>query len=436
MRVSVVGLWHLGTVTAACLAASGHDVTGLDFDAGRVSGLTAGRPPLFEPGLEEAVSNGVAGGRLRFTTDPAALKDARVVWIAFDTPIDEDDRGDVETVIERTSRVFPHLANGAVVLVSSQVPVGTTRRIEHAFAEVAEGRRVGFAYSPENLQLGAALARFMHPDGIVVGVRSAGDRETLDELLGPLGSTVEWTTVESAEMIKHARNAFLATSIAFINEIARLCELVGADGGEVERGLKMDPRIGPKAYLSPGRAFAGGTLARDLVFLSELGARVGVPTKLISSVKTSNDAHRDWARDRIRHAFGSLAGKRVAIWGLTYKPGTNTLRRSDAVALCRWLHEHGADVRAHDPSIHDLPPELAGQGLLAASALDAAHAASVLVVETPWPEYRKIAAGDLVARMERPLVLDANRFLLDTLGRDIRVEYVSVGTAADRVPTP
>ena len=433
MNICVLGLWHLGTVTAACLASGGHNVIGLDFEPAVAASLAAGKPPLFEPGLEELVKAGLASGHLRFTTDVAvAAGEADIVWVAYDTPVDNEDRANVDYVIGRAARLFSHLRDDAFVLLSSQVPVGTTRRLEQMFASESRGRTVGFAYSPENLRLGKAIDVFRQPDRVVVGVRSQADREKAAEVLRPFTERIEWMSVESAEMTKHALNAFLATSVTFINEIAVLCEQVGADATEVERGLKSEARIGPKAYLSPGAAFAGGTLARDIVFLSQLGEAHGVATPLLSSVKSSNDAHRQWARRRLSELLGSVAGKTVAIWGLTYKPGTDTLRRSSAVELCQWLHAQGAAVRAHDPAVRQLPPDLCVCMRLADSALSAAVGASALVVATPWPEYRQVAAGEVAARMTRPLVLDANRFLGETLGKDKGIEYLSVGKASAR----
>jgi UDPglucose 6-dehydrogenase len=431
VNVCVVGLWHLGTVTAACLAASGdHHVTGLDFDPSVIAYLSTGTPPLFEPGLEALVQSALASGHLAFTTDVAtAIQNADVVWIAYDTPVDDDDRMDVEFVVERTARLFSHLADNQLVLISSQVPVGTTHRIERMFASEAPSRTVTFGYSPENLRLGKAIDAFTHPDRIVIGVRTEADRVKASRLLRPFSDHIEWMSVESAEMTKHALNAFLASSITFINEIAALCERVGADATEVESGLKSEARIGPKAYLSAGGAFAGGTLARDVVFLSHLGEIHGVPTHMLSSIKASNDAHRHWAERRLSEVLGDVAESTVAVWGLTYKPGTDTLRRSSAVELCEWLRTRGAAVRAHDPAVRNLPRELSAYVQLADSALDAADGASALVVATPWPEYRDLAAVDVVARMARPLVLDASRFLDATLGASADIEYLSVGKA-------
>jgi UDPglucose 6-dehydrogenase len=430
MKVVVFGLWHLGTVTAAGLAAAGHDVTGLDVDAVLVERLAGGAAPLFEPGLDDLVRAGLAGGRLDFTTDASVVSAADLVWLTSDTPVDDEDRADVEWVVQRAAVLFPHLRDGALVLVSSQVPVGTTRRLEQMFQSVAGGRRVGFACSPENLRLGTAIEAFTHPDRVVVGIRAAEDRATIETLLRPFTDRIEWMSVESAEMTKHAVNAFLAMSVTFINEIAVLCEQVGADASDVARGLKSEARIGPKAYLSPGAAFAGGTLARDIMFLSELGVEHDVATHVLAAVKASNDAHRQWAQRRLVDVLGGVGGRTVAVWGLTYKPGTDTLRRSSAVELCEWLHRSGARVRAHDPVIRQVPADLAASIHLSADPLGAAERADALVVSTPWPQYRDVAAGDVARRMSGTLVLDPARFLAASFEREPGLRYLSVGRPA------
>lgn len=424
MKVCVAGLWHLGTVTAACLASGGHDVVGWDANAETIDRLARNELPVSEPGLAELVTRGAAEGRLRFTADPAdALRDAEIVWIAYDTPVDDDDNADVAFVLRSVESLLPHVAGGALILISSQVPVGSTRALERR----AAGRNITFGYSPENLRLGKAIEAFTKPDRVVAGVRSESDRARISALLAPFTDRIEWMTIESAEMTKHALNAFLATSVAFINEIATICEQVGADAKEVERGLKSEPRIGPKAYLGPGGAFAGGTLARDVVFLSALGSEHGVPTNLISGVKASNDAHRGWAARRLRDLLGELAGVRVAVWGLTYKPGTDTLRRSSAIELCRWLAGQGARVAAHDPAVKSI--DVAGVELCE-EPLDAVRGAFALVVMTEWPDYRNID-GEAIANAlaGRKIILDANRFLGSQLADHPRVVYATVGKA-------
>ncbi len=429
MKVCVLGLWHLGTVTAACLAAGGHDVTGLDFDTMTVEKLQVGQPPLFEPGLEDLVKRGLAEQRLRFTTMVSeAVADAEVVWVAYDTPVDEQDRADVDYVVERITRVFPQLKDGAIVLISSQVPVGSTRGLERAYAETKTGRQVTFGYSPENLRLGKAISVFTQPDRVVVGVRSVADRARVSALLQPFTDHIEWMSVESAEMTKHALNAFLATSVTFINEIAAVCEQVGADAKEVERGLKSESRIGPKAYLGPGSAFAGGTLARDIAFLMQVGDEHNVPLHLIPGVRASNDEHKLWPRRRLQALLGDLNGQSIAVWGLTYKPGTDTLRRSSAVELCQWLAQQGAHVQAHDPAVKALPDELTAVIDLRATALAALEGAAALVIATEWPEYQAVAGDAIMTAMRpSPIVIDANRLLSKTLGGRSDVRYAAVG---------
>ena len=430
MKVCVLGLWHLGTVTAACLASAGHQVIGLDFDAETVARLQQGQPPLFEPGLEDLVKRGLAEGRLRFTTDMAdALRGAQVLWVACDTPVDDEDRADVEFVVEYVSRLFPCLEAGTLVLISSQLPVGTTRRLEHLYAAACSDKSVSFGYSPENLRLGRAISVFTQPDRVVVGVRSPADRERVAALLHPITDRIEWMSVESAEMTKHALNAFLATSVTFINELATLCEQVGADAKEVERGLKSETRIGPKAYLGPGAAFAGGTLARDVAFLSQLGAERQLPMHLMGAVRASNDAHKLWPRHKLHESVGDLEGQTIAVWGLTYKPGTDTLRRSSAVELCWWLAEQGARVQAHDPAAKSLPPDWAGKIELCPTPLSALDGAVALVVATEWPEYQAVSLEAVVSsRSGQFVVIDANRFLGKIFGGDPRIRYIAVGS--------
>ncbi len=431
MKICVPGLWHLGTVTAACLASFGHEVVGLDFDQGIVSNLSKGQPPLFEPGLEDLVKKGLQAGLLRFSTDPDdAMRGAQVLWVAYDTPVDDEDNADVEYVVERVSRLFPYLKSGQEVLISSQLPVGTTGRLQAMFSESHPGLAVSFSYSPENLRLGKAISVFTQPDRVVIGARTQRSREVLGGMLAPVTDHIEWMSVESAEMTKHALNAFLATSVTFINEIASICEQVGADAREVERGLKTESRIGPRAYLGPGAAFAGGTLARDIAFLTKLGRQHDLPIVLVPAVRASNDAHKTWPQRRLVQLLGALKDKTVAIWGLTYKPGTDTLRRSSAVELCSWLLGQGAQVHAHDPAVKVLPEQLGGVKLCA-SPIEAARSAEALVVATEWPEYRAVAMAEVASALRTPVILDANGFLAASLKDVSAVRYFTVGKAVN-----
>ncbi len=424
LRIAVAGLWHLGSVTAACCARH-FEVAGLDLDESVIEGLNQGRAPILEPGLNELVGAGLASKRLRFTTDPkSACAGADVLWVCYDTPVNDDDESDVGFVLERLRRALAHLPPGALVLISSQLPVGTCRALE------AEFPQFHFACSPENLRLGRALDAFGKAERVIVGIRSDAKRALLEQLFKPFTPQVLFMRTESAEMVKHALNSFLAVSITFINEIARLCEHVGADAKEVSVGLKSDIRIGPKAYLGPGGPFAGGTLARDVVTLSKLGAGKNETLSLIPAIKESNDRHRGWAVRKLRSRLGDLRGRTIAVLGLVYTPNTDTLRRSAAVELCRQLLTDGARVQAFDPAIKSLPGDLAAVSL-ASDLRGAISRANAVVVCTEWPEFRQAPWRDLMAITHQPaVVVDPNRFLDKELGSLSGVEHISVGRPA------
>jgi len=425
LKIAVIGLWHLGTVTAGCLASVGHTVIGIEEDPALAAKLNQAELPVAEPGLAELFQPALANGSLTFTTDWSAAQSAGVVWIAYDTPVDEQDRADTGYVHARALRALQHMQDGAVLLISSQMPVGSIATLERDFAAAHPGKKIHFACSPENLRLGKAINVFLKPDRVVVGVRDKQTRETLEPVWAPFQPKIEWMSIESAEVTKHAINSFLATSIAFINEIASICERNGADALEVERGLKSDARIGYASYLHAGGAFSGGTLARDLAFLQAASARDGVALPLIDGVVASNDAHKQWLPRQIRQVFGeNAAGRTAAMLGLTYKAGTNTLRRSAAVESARWLHSAGIRVQAFDPQINELPADLDPVIQLTDSMEAAMANADALVVMTPWPEFLQIPADRVP-----PVVFDAARFLEAPLSKRTGLRYFSIGRA-------
>jgi UDPglucose 6-dehydrogenase len=430
--IGVLGMWHLGCVTAACLAQAGHDVVVLDPDHEVTAGLREARAPVAEPGLDALLAEQLAAGRLVVADGPESLAGVQQVWVTFDTPVDEEDRADVEWVLETTLGLLDGVGKGALVAVCSQLPVGSVARLELASRERYPEHGLRFACIPENLRLGRALDAFRKPARFVVGTREDADRSELAATLEPLASNILGMRVESAEMTKHALNAFLGTSVAFINEVADLCELVGADAAEVSAGLKSDERIGPQAYLGPGDSFAGGTLARDLTYLEELEVDHALPSHVFHGVIAANAAHKQWAARRLLRLLGStgsepLRGRTIAIWGLTYKPGTDTLRRSSAVELCRWLASNGARVQAHDPAVVTLPDDTPRAIVLLGDPLGAAKAADALVLCTPWPEYRAAAGTGVAAAMRNALVLDAGGFLAESLASLPGLTYLRVG---------
>lgn len=423
MRICVLGLWHLGSVTAACCARH-FNVVGLDFDSANVRRLNAGQAPLLEPGLNELISAGIAAKKLSFTTEPEiACANADILWLTYDTPVNENDESDVDAVLAGLRRALPDLPSGALILISAQLPVGTCALLEKEYPQFH------FACSPENLRLGKAIEAFEKAERAIVGIRNDARKAWLEQLFKPFAAQTIFMRTESAEMVKHALNSFLALSITFINEVARLCEHTGADAKEVSVGLKSEPRIGPKAYLGPGGPFAGGTLARDVVTLGKLADQFGEKISVIPAIKQSNDLHRGWALHRLQSRFGNnLRGKRVAVLGLVYTTNTDTLRRSAAVELCQQLIDAGATVVAHDPVVKSLPEELRAVTLAPdlAAAVSGADAAAVC---TEWPQFRRADWVKLVPQMRQAVFVDANRFLEKELKLVTGVEHLSVGRA-------
>jgi UDPglucose 6-dehydrogenase len=429
MKLAVVGLWHLGSVTAACTATAGIPTVGIDDDERRIEALAQGIPPIFEPGLSELLRSAMDEGHLTFTSDIARIAEADVVWACHDTPVDENDQADVAAVIRSIEKTFGYLKTGAVVLVSAQLPAGSVGMLQRQYDRQSAGRAASFACSPENLRLGRAIEIFRNPGRIVVGVNDTHSRRVLEPILGKFCDQLIWVSVESAEMTKHAINAFLAVSVTFTNEIAALCERIGAAANEVEAGLRSDPRIGPHAYVRAGPAFAGGTLARDVGFLHDLARRHGLAVPIIDAIRVSNRAHSEWAISHLRRTLEPLAGRSIGVLGLAYKPGTNSIRRSTSLELIRALAKEGASIRAYDPQVRELPDDLAGVITLASDARSAARGADALVVATEWPEFATLRADDIADEMRGRLVLDPGCFLPPSFAANPRLSLICVGRA-------
>ncbi len=426
MKICVFGLWHLGCVTAACIAEH-FPTIGLDPNPAIIADLENNKAPLFEPGLSELLRTVKSQGKLHFTRDAQhAVQSSDVIWITFDTPVNDDDEAEFGFVEGHICSLFPYLHDGCIVLISSQMPVGFTARIEAAYQRKYPEKDVQFAYSPENLRLGKAIEVFRNPGRIVIGVRN-GHRERLERLLNPLCPDLVWMSPESAEMTKHALNAFLANSITFINEVASICEKVGADAQQVEQGLKTDERIGSRAYLRAGGSFSGGTLARDVSFLAATAEHSSVSVPLLRSIRESNRIHGNWPLQKLQSLLGTLEGKTISVLGLTYKPNTDTLRRSAAIELCHRLLDSKAIIRAFDPIVKSLPDDLRKRIQICGSAIEAVEGSDAAVIATEWEAFRGLSAQNLIATMRTPLVLDANRFLEKSLGAAPPLQYVAVG---------
>jgi UDPglucose 6-dehydrogenase len=425
MNIVVYGLYHLGCVTAACLATNNH-IVGLASDPQEVAPLLAGKMPIYEPGLEDLAKTGLKSGKLQFTSDPRCIETCDLVWVCFDTPVDEEDVADTEYVLNHVRSIFPMLREGVVVLVSSQLPVGSIATLESDFRAFRSDINVRFACSPENLRLGNAIDVFLNSERIVIGIRDTYTQTKLQPLLEPLCKNLIWISIESAEMTKHALNAFLALSVTYANELARLCEVTGAQMSEVENALRAEPRVGRRAYIRPGSAFGGGTLARDVQFLSQLSNRVGENIPVLSHIIESNRIHKSWPIQRLKALLGSLHDKAIGLLGLSYKPGTDSIRRSVAIEIGQALLAENAIVNAFDPQVFQLPETAASINIME-SASDVFIGADAVIVTTEWLDFKDLPVGELVRRMRKPIILDQNGFLEAKCRNTPELTYLKVG---------
>ncbi len=427
-KVAVIGLWHLGSVVAAGLASLGNAVRATDPDQELLAGLERGVPPVFEPGLAAAIARERESGRLKFVSSitEAVGQAAEAVFLTFDTPVDEDDQSDLRPIQDALDDVIRAAQPGVLIVVMSQVPVGTLAQLAARVERVTPQLGARMVYQPENLRLGRALETFLKPDFLLVGAASPADAGQLFEIYAGVEArrlTMSW---ESAELSKHAVNAFLATSVSFANELGDLAERVGADVREVMGVLRHDQRIGARAFLDAGPGFSGGTLARDVQTLRRLGERAGLKTCQFDATLQVNRDRLPRLTERVRSACGDLRGAEVALLGLTYKPGTNTLRRSASLELARLLREAGARVRAHDPQVSGASAETRGLEL-AADPYEAVRGTHAAVLMTPWPEFRAINFGRLREAMARPALVDAHNFLDRTAVEAAGFAYFGVG---------
>jgi UDPglucose 6-dehydrogenase len=410
MKAAVIGLWHQGVVGAACLADFGFDVAGADADAQRIARLQTGKAPLFEPGLDDLLAKGLKGGKLSFTSDLAkAVAGRTLIFWMYDTAVNDADESDLTELYEAARAIAPVIAPGTLMLSSAQVPVGTMDLFLGEMRRINPALDLAIVYTPENLRLGEAIERFRNPPLPVLGSDDPAALDRLAEILAPMSKQWRKVSLRTAEMMKHALNGYLAATVTFANELGNICDEVGADGKLVGELLRLDPRIGPKAMLGPGLGFSGGTLARDVQTLRGLGDRYSIDTPLLDGLWRSNQGQNGLVVRRLRAELGDLKGASVGMLGLTYKPGTSTLRRSAAIEIANELLDSGAKVVGHDPKAEK--PEVAAVSRVTVvdDPYDAARGVDALVLMTPWPDYRAIDFAKLRGLMRRP-------FLLDTAG--------------------
>ena len=411
MRVAMIGTGYVGLVSGACFADFGHDVICVDKDTAKIAALTRGEVPIFEPGLNDLVAANTRAGRLTFTNDLAgAVKAADAVFIAVGTPSRRGDgHADLSFVYDAAREIASAIDGFTVVITKSTVPVGTGDEVERIIREASPQAEVAVVSNPEFLREGAAIQDFKHPDRIVVGSEDARAREVMSELYRPLylnRSPILFTDRRTAELIKYAANAFLATKITFINEIADLAEKVGADVQEIARGIGLDNRIGSK-FLHAGPGFGGSCFPKDTVALLKTGLDHQAPLRIIEAVVAVNDARKRAMARKVSAALdGELRGKTVAVLGLTFKPNTDDMRESPSIPLITALQDMGAKVRAYDPTGMEQAKPLVANVAFCKDAYTCAEGASALVIVTEWEQFRALDFARLKKVMERPVLVD------------------------------
>lgn len=438
MKIAMIGTGYVGLVSGVCFSDFGHRVVCVDKDAAKVAALTAGRVPIYEPGLEEVMQRNVAAGRLLFTGDiAAAVEGADAVFIAVGTPSRRGDgHADLTYVFAAAEEIARALTGYAVVVTKSTVPVGTNRRVREVIRRANPAAEFDVASNPEFLREGAAVDDFMRPDRVVVGVESERARDVMGHIYRPLflrDFPVVFTDLESAEMIKYAANAFLAAKITFINEIAALCEKLGADVKAVARGIGLDGRIGMK-FLHAGPGYGGSCFPKDTLACVSMGRQKGVPTRLLQAVHDVNQEQRALFFRKISDEFkGNLAGKTLAFWGLAFKPRTDDIREAPAITLINWVAEKGGKVRAYDRvAAANTRRELGNRVEIADDMYQCLEGADALVICTDWDEFKNPDWDAMRAALRRPLIFDGRNLYRRPHLAELGFTYVSIGRHAVR----
>ena len=433
MNITVIGTGYVGLVVGACLAETGNPVACADLDQAKIDGLKQNVLPIYEPGLDDYVARNQSHGRLTFTTDvSAAIASADVVFIAAGTPPDEDGSADLRHVLAVAEQIGKHMRRELVIVTKSTVPVGTAAKVA-----AAVGRHAKLPFhmcsNPEFLKEGAAIDDFMKPDRVVIGVDSDHARSVMAELYAPFvrtGKPIIFMDIPSAEMTKYAANAMLATRISFMNEIANLCERVGADVDNVRKGIGSDERIGP-AFLFPGPGYGGSCFPKDVKALVRTASECGVPLRVLESVEEANDLQKHRLFAKLRDLLGDLRGCRIAIWGLAFKPNTDDMREAASLVLIDELLESGAQVVAHDPvAMHETKRRIGDRIQYAETSYDALAGADALVIVTDWNEYRHPDFARIKEALKSPVVVDGRNLYDPRKMKSLGFTYASIGRGA------
>jgi UDPglucose 6-dehydrogenase len=432
MKIAVIGTGYVGLVVGTCFAETGNRITCVDVDEKKIRALQNGEVPIYEPGLDELIQRNVAEGRLRFTTDVAgAIREAKVCFIAVGTPMDEDGSADLRYVLGVARQIGENLKDYKVVVTKSTVPVGTNQKVRDAVRSTA-GPTAQFdvVSNPEFLKEGAAIDDFMKPDRVVIGTNSEQAKQVMLDLYGPFvrtGKPILVMDPESAEMTKYAANAMLATRISFMNEMARICELVGADVNQVRKGIGTDARIG-FPFLFAGAGYGGSCFPKDVRALVRTANEHGYSPKIIDAVEEVNAEQKLVLFTKIQKHFGALKGKHFALWGLAFKPKTDDMREAPAIVIIDKLIEAGATVSVYDPeAMKEAKRRIGDKVRYAENALAALDGADALVLVTEWAEFRHVDPEDIKSRLKSPVLFDGRNIFDPQRLRAAGFKYFGIG---------
>jgi UDPglucose 6-dehydrogenase len=435
MKIAVIGTGYVGLVTGACLAEVGTEVTCIDIDETKIENLKKGILPIYEPGLEAIVKRNYDNGRLIFTTSTEeGIKGADVAFIAVGTPPGEDGSADLTYVLEVAKKIGKHMNGYGVIVTKSTVPVGTALKVKNAIDGELSARNIAIEFdvasNPEFLKEGAAVNDFMKPDRIVVGVNSKKAEGIMNKLYAPFvlnGHPIIFMDIPSAEMTKYAANAMLATKISFMNDVANLCELVGADVNLVRKGIGSDPRIGNK-FIYPGAGYGGSCFPKDVKALIKIGSKNGHPMQILEAVEAVNDRQKMVLYHKIKTHFGDLAGKHFALWGLSFKPNTDDMREAPSVVLIEQLIAEGATVSAYDPvAFEEAKRDLKDTVTYAENSYEALENADALIVITEWSEFKLPDWNRITTALKKPVVFDGRNIYKNKEMKEMGYTYYGIG---------
>lgn len=436
MNIAIIGTGYVGLVSGTCFAEMGVHVTCVDVDKGKIENLLAGKIPIYEPGLEEMVLRNQREGRLNFTTDlTSCLDNVEIVFSAVGTPPDEDGSADLQYVLDVAHTIGLYMTKYLVIVTKSTVPVGTAKKVKAAIQEELDKRGVQISFdvasNPEFLKEGAAIKDFMSPDRVVVGVESERAKATMSRLYRPFllnNFRVLFTDIPSAEMIKYAANSMLATRISFMNDIANLCELVGADVNMVRKGIGSDSRIGSK-FLYPGCGYGGSCFPKDVKALIKTAEKNGYDMKVLKAVEEVNESQKSVLFNKLNKYYnGDLAGRTIALWGLAFKPETDDMREATAMVTIGLLLKAGCKIRVYDPvAMEECSHRIGNQVEYASDMYDAVLNADALLLLTEWKQFRLPSWGVVLKAMAHPVILDGRNIYDAQELKDLGFSYHCIG---------